>query len=153
MYIISLNFKNLSNSSISCENIVKGCSRLTTIGFSGKTQKENAKKIITIFNDMLSENSISTFNNEIVNINNYQSVQDEEILVNLIASTNLFEMFASFVDLNLLNNSTLKTNKIIGGMAEVYVTLIRKNKKVIEDIPVIIRPQVEAMLKEFKGVE
>ena len=151
--IISLNFKNLSNSSISCENIVKGCSRLTTIGFSGKTQKENAKKIITIFNDMLSENSISTFNNEIVNINNYQSVQDEEILVNLIASTNLFEMFVSFVDLNLLNNSTLKTNKTISGMAEVYATLIRKNKKVIEDIPVIIRPQVEVMLKELKGVE
>ena len=62
-------------------------------------------------------------------------------------------MFVSFVDLNLLNNSTLKTNKTISGMAEVYATLIRKNKKVIEDIPVIIRPQVEVMLKELKGVE
>lgn len=156
--IINLTFKNLSNSSITCNNIIKGCSRLTTIGFNGKTQKENARKIIDIFNDISSESAISTVdlsnkvnlaNNEIISINDYQDIQDEEILINLMASTDLFEMFVSFMDTNLLNAMSSKNNKGVNGMVEVYVSLIIKGKKTIDDVPAVIKPQVEIMLKDL----
>jgi hypothetical protein len=35
-------------------------------------------------------------------------------------------------------------------MVEVYVSLIIKGKKTIDDVPVLIRPQVEATLKELR---
>ena len=160
--IISLTFKNLANSSISCENIVNGCTRLTTIGFAGKTQKGNAKKIIDIFNRFLTEVSVNTVelsnkvdivNSSIENINNTQDAQNKEILVNLMASTDLFEMFVSLMDINLLSSTSLKTNKAINNMTEVYATLIRKNKKKIDDVPSVIKSQVENLLEEFEGVE
>ena len=37
-------------------------------------------------------------------------------------------------------------------MAELYVTLILKGKKTIDDVPIVLRPQVESLLKEM-GVE
>ena len=37
-------------------------------------------------------------------------------------------------------------------MIELYVTLIMKNKKTINDVPVKIRPQVQAMLDDL-GIE
>ena len=37
-------------------------------------------------------------------------------------------------------------------MVELYVSLILKGKKTIEDVPVVLRPQVEAMLKDM-GIE
>ena len=160
--IISLTFKNLANSSISCENIVNGCTRLTTIGFAGKTQKGNAKKIIDIFNRFLTELSVNTVelsnkvdivNSSIENINNTQDAQNKEILVNLMASTDLFEMFVSLMDINLLSSTSLKANKAINNMTEVYATLIIKNKKKIDDVPSVIKSQVENLLEEFEGVE
>ena len=49
---------------------------------------------------------------------------------------------------------TKDTKNAKGGskMVELYVTLITKGKKTIEDVPVKIRPQVEAMLKDL-GIE
>jgi hypothetical protein len=37
-------------------------------------------------------------------------------------------------------------------MVELYATLITKGKKTIDDVPVMLRPQVESILKEM-GVE
>ena len=49
-----------------------------------------------------------------------------------------------------LNNKVSK-----GGfqMVEVYATLIIKGKKTLEDVPVIIRPQVKALLIELGALE
>ena len=38
-------------------------------------------------------------------------------------------------------------------MVEVYATLIIKGKKTLEDVPVIIRPQVKALLIELGALE
>ena len=70
-----------------------------------------------------------------------------------MASTDLFEMFVSLMDINLLSSTSLKTNKAINNMTEVYATLIIKNKKKIDDVPSVIKSQVENLLEEFKGVE
>ena len=156
--IITLTFKNLLNSGIICDNIVTGCDRLTTIGFSGKVNKTSARRIIDIFNDYLTESTISTLelsnkvnsvNNDIESINNYQSMQDEEILVNLMASTDLFEMIISMMVSGLSEGMSVKNNKGVNGMVDVYTSLIIKGKKTIDDVPTIIRPQVENLLKEL----
>lgn len=34
-------------------------------------------------------------------------------------------------------------------MIELYVSLILKGKKTMNDVPLVIRPQVEAMIKEI----
>jgi hypothetical protein len=38
-------------------------------------------------------------------------------------------------------------------MVEVYVTLILKGKKTLEQVPVVIRTQVEAMLQDLGAIE
>ena len=38
-------------------------------------------------------------------------------------------------------------------MVEVYVTLILKGKKTLEQVPVVIRPQVEVMLQDLGAIE
>ena len=88
-------------------------------------------------------------NNDIESINNYQSMQDEEILVNLMASTDLFEMIISMMVSGLSEGMSVKNNKGVNGMVDVYASLIIKGKKTIDDVPVIIRPQVETLLKEL----
>ena len=74
--------------------------------------------------------------------------QDNEIIESMLASTELFEMVLSMttqtLDLGLDNIN----KKNIGGsnMIQVYVTLILKGVKTIEDVPVMIREEVQKQL-------
>ena len=162
--IINLTFKNLSNSNLTCENIVNGCTRLTTIGFEGKTHKDSAKKVIDVLNNFILENKVSTSdlskeieetNVEIENINDYQATQDDEILMNMMASADIFELVLEMLSIQEVDTvsiyETKNTKNTKGGnkMIELYATLIIKGKKTIEDVPTKIRPQVEAMLKDL----
>ena len=155
--IINLTFDNLINNNISCYNIVNGCSRLTTIGFTGKAHKESARKVIDVLNDYVLESKVNTLdlsekvdkaNTDIGSINNYQEVQDAEILMNMLASADIFEMMLEIMSMQLNTKNTKGINK----MVELYATLIIKGKKTIDDVPVMLRPQVESILKEM-GVE
>jgi hypothetical protein len=155
--ILNLTFNNLISSNISCDNIVNGCNRLTTLGFSGKTNKASARKIIDVFNNFVLDSKVSVSdlskkvdntNTEIHNINNYQNLQDNEILMNMLASADIFEMMLEIMSMQLNTKNTKGVNK----MAELYATLIIKGKKTIDDVPVMLRPQVESILKEM-GVE
>lgn len=164
--IINLMFKNLSNSNFTCENIVNGCNRLTTIGFTGKTHKDSARKVIDVLNNFILENKVSTSdlskeieetNVEIENINDYQIIQDNEIVMNMMASADIFELVLEMMSMQLepaVYDENKTQREIIGGnkMVELYVTLIMKDKKKITDVPAKIRPQVEAMLKDL-GIE
>ena len=162
--IINLMFKNLSNSNLTCENIVNGCNRLTTLGFTGKTHKGSAKKVIDVLNNFILESKVSVLglsekidntNTEICNINEYQDVQDSEIIMNMMASADIFELVLDILSTQeVATVSSHKTKNTKGGnkMIELYVTLIMKGKKTIEEVPVKIRPQVEAMLKDL-GIE
>lgn len=71
--------------------------------------------------------------------------QENETLVTMMAMTEVFEMVLMQSPMAL--NS--KNRKVDTTMVEVYVTLILKGKKTVEQVPTVIRPRVEAMLKEL----
>lgn len=72
-----------------------------------------------------------------------QLVQDEEILTSLLASTELFEMVLMLFPMT----RNIEEKSEVFKMVEVYVTLIVKGEKTLEQVPAIIRGQVEAQLK------
>lgn len=74
--------------------------------------------------------------------------QDNEIIDSMLASAELFEMMLSMttqtVDLGL---ASINIKSIGGnGVIQVYVTLILKGAKTIEDVPVMIREEVQKQL-------
>ena len=77
-----------------------------------------------------------------------QEQQNEEILVNMLANTETFEMLLGMIPMTLSEDKT-KNN---GGnsMIEVYCTLIIKGVKTIEDVPLVIREQVIERLKQLE---
>ena len=85
---------------------------------------------------------------EIEKIKIEQEQQNEEILVNMLANTEMFEMLLGMIPMTLSKDKT-KNN---GGnsMIEVYVTLIIKGVKTIEDVPLVIREQVVERLKQLE---
>ena len=74
-----------------------------------------------------------------------QKTQDENSTMTMMAMTEVFEMVLMQSPMAL--NS--KNRKVDTTMVEVYVTLILKGKKTVEQVPTVIRPRVEAMLKEL----
>lgn len=72
-------------------------------------------------------------------------VQERNIDTCLLANVELFEMLVSMVSLE----SARYSEGGVSSMVEVYVTLILKGKKTLDEVPSIIRSQVESMLKEL----
>ena len=93
-------------------------------------------------------NKISILEAENEKLKIEQEQQNEEILVNMLANTEMFEMLLSMMPMTLSEDKT-KNN---GGsnMVEVYCTLIIKNVKTIEDVPLVIREQVIERLKQLE---
>lgn len=71
-----------------------------------------------------------------------QETQDEEIVTNMLASVELFEMVLSMAPLSIDMLKSMGVNP----MVEVYVTLILKGEKTIEQVPAVIRDKVQAQL-------
>ena len=71
-----------------------------------------------------------------------QETQDEEIVTNMLASVELFEMVLSIAPLSIDMSKSMEVNP----MVEVYVTLILKGEKTIEQVPAVIRDKVQAQL-------
>lgn len=91
---------------------------------------------------------------KIDNLNVSQTTQDEDIMTSLLANTEIYEMILSLTPTNgeSINNMPKTYMARIGGnsMIEVYVALILKGKKKIEDVPVIIREQVKTRCDELE---
>lgn len=94
------------------------------------------------------ENKISILEGENEKLKIEQEQQNEEILVNMLANTEMFEMLLGMIPMTLSEDKT-KNN---GGssMIEVYCTLIIKGVKTIEDVPLVIREQVIERLKQLE---
>lgn len=92
------------------------------------------------------ENKISALEAENKSLKIEQDQQNEEILVNMLANIEMFEMI-----LGMMPTTSIK-NKNNGGsnMVEVYVTLIVKGIKTIEDVPSILREKVIERLKQLE---
>lgn len=93
-------------------------------------------------------NKISILEAENEKLKVEQEQQNEEILVNMLANTEMFEMILGMMPMTLSEDKT-KNN---GGnsMIEVYVTLIIKGVKTIEDVPLVIREQVIERLRQLE---
>ena len=87
---------------------------------------------------------------EIELIKTEQEQQNEEILVNMLANTEMFEMILSMMPTALSIDEKNTKNSGGSSMIEVYCTLIIKNVKTIEDVPLVIREQVIERLKQLE---
>ncbi|MER0279470.1 CD1375 family protein [Clostridioides difficile] len=82
-----------------------------------------------------------------------QIKQDDDITSNFIANAEIYEMLLNQNPVDELNNiSTFSIAKSGGesGMVEVYVALILRGKKAIEEVPAVIREQVRIRCKELE---
>ena len=73
---------------------------------------------------------------------------EEDNLSTMIAVTEVFETMLLFMPVNIAVSNPQGGNY----MVEVYVTLILKGKKTLEQVPAVIRPQVEQMLKDLDAI-
>ena len=95
------------------------------------------------------ENKISILEAENEKLKVEQEQQNEEILVNMLANTEMFEMLLCMTPMTLSEEDKAK-NSGINSMTEVYCTLIIKGVKTIEDVPLVIREQVIERLKQLE---
>lgn len=96
----------------------------------------------------LQEDKISILEAENEKLKVEQEQQNEEILVNMLANTEMFEMLLGMMPMMLSEDKT--KNNVSSSMIEVYCTLIIKNVKTIEDVPLVIREQVIERLKQLE---
>lgn len=75
------------------------------------------------------------------------TLQEEQINTSLMANVELFEMILSMQENTRSRNINLFNLGGSSSMVEVYTTLIIKGLKRLDEVPMIIRPQVEAQLK------
>lgn len=96
------------------------------------------------------ENKISILEAENEKLKVEQEQQNEEILVNMLANTEMFEIILGMIPMTLSIDEKNTKNNGGSSMIEVYVTLIIKGVKTIEDVPLVIREQVIERLKQLE---
>jgi hypothetical protein len=82
---------------------------------------------------------------KIFKLEDEQVQQNNEILVNMLANTEMFEMILGMMPVEINLNS-----KGVNPMVEVYATLIIKGVKSIENVPLVLREQVIERLKQLE---
>ena len=97
-----------------------------------------------------SQKKISILEGENEKLKLEQEQQNEEILVNMLANTEMFEMLLGMIPMTLSTEDKKTKNSGGSSMIEVYCTLIIKNVKTIEDVPLVIREQVIERLKQLE---
>ena len=96
------------------------------------------------------ENKISILEAENEKLKIEQEQQNEEILVNMLANTEMFEMILGMMPMTLSEEDKNTKNNGGNSMIEVYCTLIIKGVKTIEDVPLVIREQVIERLRQLE---
>ena len=126
--------------------ILNYCYKPSEFGYSVYPAKDYST-LELLDNNIVNKISILEAENEKLKVE--QEQQNEEILVNMLANTEMFEMLLSMMPMTLSEDKNTKNN---GGnsMIEVYCTLIIKNVKTIEDVPLVIREQVIERLKQLE---
>jgi hypothetical protein len=76
-----------------------------------------------------------------------QNEQDKDILNNMLAIIEIFEMTLTITGFDESESTYNIRNEKVDKMIEVYVKLIQKQIKTIEDIPKILREQVKERLE------
>lgn len=87
-------------------------------------------------------NEVTTLNKRDDLLEESQAVQDNDIVTSMLASAELFEMVLLMMPMSVSMSKSMEVNP----MVEVYVTLILKGEKTIEQVPAVIRDKVQAQL-------
>ena len=116
---------------------------LSDISFQAKVSLSSQAKRLSEENKVLKEENVSLKESSI-KTSEEQEVQDQKITTTMLANTELFEMMLNFMPKQLDDKQFRGGEK---NMVEVYVTLIIQGDKTLEQVPAIIRPQVEAKLR------
>ena len=82
---------------------------------------------------------------KIFKLEDEQVQQNNEILVNMLANIEMFEMI-----LGMMPTETSLNSKGVNPMVEVYTTLIIKGIKSVDDVPLVLREQVIERLKQLE---
>lgn len=96
------------------------------------------------------ENKISALEAENKSLKIEQDQQNEEILVNMLANTEMFEMILGEQPMTLSIEKNIKNTGGSMGICDVYVTLIIKGIKAVEDVPLAIKEKVIERLKQLE---
>lgn len=103
---------------------------------------------------------VATLQEKNISLSSQVVVLEEENISTMIAITEVFEMMMyimpsemATINIAALTNADTKAPKGGFQMVEVYVTLILKGKKTLDQVPAMIRPKVEAQLVELGALE
>ena len=137
------------------ERLIKDNSKLTLIKIAYHLDESyliftDEEIIYELTENEILGNKISILTEENENLKQEQEQQNEEILVNMLANTEMFEMLLGMIPMTLSIEDKNTKNNGGNSMIEVYCTLIIKNVKTIEDVPLVIREQVIERLKQLE---
>ena len=132
------------------EQLIKDNSHLTLIKMAYHLEEKHLiftdeEIIYELTENEILENKISILEAENKTLKIEQEQQNNEILVNMLANTEMFEMI-----LGMMPAETNTKNNGGNSMIEVYCTLIIKGVKTIEDVPLVLREQVIERLKQLE---
>ena len=137
------------------EQIIKDNSKLTLIKIAYHLDENyliftDKETIYELTENEILGNKISILEAENEKLKIEQEQQNEEILVNMLANTEMFEMILGMMPMTLSIEDKNTKNNGGSSMIEVYCTLIIKGVKTIEDVPFVIREQVIERLKQLE---
>lgn len=132
--LTNVKFINLANEAIT-DNIIDGCNKISTLTFNGKTNKVPARAIVNTLNNIItsSEANVSTLTAKV-------RKQDDEIVSSMLASVNMFEMVLKMLPVQMDVNSNY--DLIDDSIIDVYIKLIDKKIKNVNDIPAVVKARV-----------
>lgn len=116
-------------------------------GSTGVMVNLETKELIFSYEELPQEPQEPT---EIEKIKIEQEQQNKDILINMLANTEMFEIILGMMPVTLSIDGKNTKNSGGSSMIEVYCTLIIKNVKTIEDVPLVIREQVIERLKQLE---
>lgn len=126
----------------------------TTLGEILRQQKEQINTLKTriveleTLNESLDE-QCEELETEIVELKDKCSKLEDDNLTTMMAVVEVFETVLVMMPMRAMSLDNEEPTKGGSTMVEVYATLIIKGKKTLDDVPVVIRPQVEQTLRDL----
>lgn len=130
--------KELTEEKVSNNKLLLEC-----IGGSSVHFETNVPILSSSFSYTGNVPSVIAMNNNLKNVNNEQLMQNEIDNTTMLAVADVYEMLMPVATMSLTKEGGNK-------MVELYVVLIMRGLKTIEQVPVAIRSQVEEMLKQVQ---
>ena len=99
------------------------------------------------------QTEIEKLQEEVVQLTDQTRIQDELINVTMMATDEVFTLLEPLLTSNpepQLINSTFRTVKEVSPMVDMYVAMVMRGLKTIDQVPLRYRPDVKAMLEALE---